>query len=290
MSTLSRLRHRTYEILWSTRDRDRVSAAVNWFIITLIVFNVAAVVVATVGDLGERYQAFFNRFELVSVIIFGIEYLARVWACVEAKPFGRPVRGRLRFMVTPSALIDLLAIAPFFVLRFTSVDLRAFRALRLFRLFRLLKLGRYSTSIAIFTDVLRDKKEQIVIALLLVVVLLLFSSSVMYFAERDAQPEAFSSIPASMWWGVATLTTVGYGDVHPVTTLGKVFGGVIAMLGIGLFALPAGILSSGFEEALSRKGKDEEEDEREERERYCPCCGRELDEAAEEERSRGGEE
>ena len=292
MNTLNRLRHRTYEILWSTRDHDQVSAAVNWFIITLIVFNVAAVVVATVGDLGERYQSFFNRFELVSVIIFGIEYLARVWACVEAKPFGRPVRGRLRFMVTPSALIDLLAIAPFFVLRFTDVDLRAFRALRLFRLFRLLKLGRYSTSIAIFADVLRDKKEQIVIALLLVVVLLLFSSSVMYFAERDAQPEAFSSIPASMWWGVATLTTVGYGDVHPITTLGKFFGGVIAMLGIGLFALPAGILSSGFEEALSRKGKDEEEEERDEQKRYCPCCGQKLAEAAEgeEKRSRGGEE
>ena len=292
MSILHRARHRTYEILWSTRDHDRVSAAVNWFIITLIIFNVAVVVVATVGDLGERYQSFFNRFELVSVIIFGIEYLARVWACVEAERFGRPVRGRLRFMATPSAMIDLLAIAPFFILRFTAVDLRAFRALRLFRLFRLLKLGRYSSSIAIFGDVLRDKKEQIVIALLLVLVLLLFSSSVMYFAERDAQPEAFSSIPSAMWWGVATLTTVGYGDVHPVTTLGKVFGGVIAMLGIGLFALPAGILSSGFEEALSRKGEDKEEDEGDEQKQYCPCCGKKLEEAAEEEeeKSRGGEE
>ena len=281
---LDRARHRAYEILWGVRDRDVVGKTVNWFIITLIVLNVAAVVVTTVGDLGDRYRRFFNLFELVSVVIFGVEYLARVWACVEDDAFGRPVRGRLRYVVTPSALIDLLAILPFFVLRFTDVDLRAFRALRLFRLFRLLKLGRYSSSIGVFGDVLREKKEQIVIALLLVVVLLLFSSSVMYFAERDAQPEAFSSIPAAMWWGVATLTTVGYGDVHPVTTLGKFFGGLIAMLGIGLFALPAGILSSGFEEALSRKenggeGEQEEgEGERGEQDRYCSCCGQPLGE------------
>ena len=297
MSGYKRFKQRTYEVLEGTRFGDRTSQIVHWFIITLIVLNVAAIVMSTVEPLKQDYREYFRWFEIVSVVIFTIEYVLRVWAITESDEYNRPVVGRLRFMVTPGALIDLVAILPFYLPWLTDFDLRGIRSLRLFRLFRLLKIGRYSKSMTIFGDVLRDKRQQVGLAFVAVVIVLVFVSSLMYFAEMNAQPDKFGSIPEAMWWGVITLTTVGYGDVYPVTTIGKVLGGIISLLGIGLFALPAGILASGFEEAVNRReklrhGDDEEEDEEDEgaakeaedeaqngsgesdaEHRYCPCCG-----------------
>ena len=283
------LQQRTHEILAGIREHDRASQAFQWFIITLVILNVAAVILATVEELRREYELFYRLFEIFSVAVFTVEYVLRVWSCTASDEYRHPVRGRLRFMVTPAAIIDLLAILPFFIPRITNVDLRAIRALRLFRLLRLLKLGRFSSSIDIFSDVITQKKEQIFIAVIAVSILLVFSSSAIYFAEKQAQPQAFSSIPAAMWWGVATLTTVGYGDVVPVTTVGKILGGFVSFLGIGLFALPAGILASGFEEAVERKYGVEGEDGDEEpehapeedengRANYCSCCGQPLPE------------
>ena len=261
--TVDSIKQRTHEVLEGTRVDDRLSQGVQWFIIALIVLNVAAFILATVPWLEERYNTFFLWFERFSVAVFTVEYLLRVWACTEDERFsGRPVLGRLRFMVTPAAIIDLLAILPFYLPRATgALDGRALRALRLFRLLRLLKLGRFSQSIVVFSNVMKNKRDQILIAGIVVAVLLVLASSLMYVAEHRVQPEAFSSIPAAMWWGAVTLTTVGYGDVTPVTTAGRVLGGVIAVLGIGLFALPAGILSSGFEEALEQFEEEDEEGE-----------------------------
>lgn len=293
------LKRRTYEVLEVAQRDDRLSQAVQWFIIVLIVLNVTAFILATVPWLQEPYGVFFAWFERFSVAVFTVEYLLRVWSCTEDERFqGQPVKGRLRFMTTPTALIDLLAILPFYLPRAMGpLDFRAIRALRLFRLLRLLKLGRFSQSIVIFKNVLTNKREQIFIAAIAVSVLLVFASSLMYVTEHRVQPEAFSSIPAAMWWGTITLTTVGYGDVTPVTTAGRILGGIIAILGIGLFALPAGILSSGFEEALKKYNADDpEEDELEgnapeehlreasDRDgagndaplRYCPHCGEPL--------------
>ena len=164
-------------------------------------------------------------------------------------------------------LIDLLAIAPFYVASY--MDLRILRALRLFRLFRIAKVTRYSSVLNTFGRVLRAKKEELVIMLSFTVMLLLISSAVMYLVENPAQPEKFSSIPTAMWWGITTLTTVGYGDAYPVTPLGKILGSVIAVMGIGLFALPAGILGSAFMEDLQkRKGHSSSS---------CPHCGKDLE-------------
>jgi voltage-gated potassium channel len=257
--SLASLRQRTYEVLEGTRADDRLSQAVQGIIIALIVLSVTAFVMATVPWLQARYAAAFLWFERFTVAVFTIEYVLRVWSCVENPRFaGRPVTGRLHFIVTPAAIIDLLAILPFFLSRLTgsALDLRAVRALRLFRLMRLLKLGRFSQSVTVFTNVLRSKRFEILVAFVVVSIMLIFASTLMYVAEYRVQPEAFSSIPAAMWWAVVTLTTVGYGNVTPVTTAGRVLGGVIAVLGIGLFALPAGILSSGFEQALDRIDDD----------------------------------
>ena len=280
------IQQRTYEILSGTREHDRASQIFQWFIITLVTLNVIVVILATVEELRREYERFYQLFEIFSVVVFTIEYVLRVWSCTVSDKYRHSVKGRLRFMATPAAIIDLLAILPFFIPRITNVDLRAIRALRLFRLLRLLKLGRFSSSIDIFSEVISQKKEQMFVAAIGVSILLVFASSAVYFAEKQVQPEAFSSIPDAMWWGVATLTTVGYGDVVPVTTIGKVLGGLVSFLGIGFFALPAGILASGFEEAVERQygaKKDEEETSSRasekggsERANYCSCCGQPL--------------
>lgn len=167
--------------------------------------------------------------------------------------------------MTPMALIDLLAIIPFY-LPFFVPDLRFVRIIRLFRILRILKLGRYSKALQTFGNVLKRKKEDLAIALSTLLVLLVFAASLIYIVEHQAQPEVFSSIPAAMWWAVVTLTTVGYGDVYPVTIVGKLLGAGIAVLGIGLFALPVGILASGFAEEI--KGDDNNP--------TCPHCGKKI--------------
>lgn len=258
-----RQRWRAWQILRPPDQTEprftRLSRRFDVFILSLIALNVALVVVGTV----ERVQAlagpFLYGFEVFSVIVFTVEYVARLWACVEADDYdGRPVRYRLRFALTPLALVDLLAVLPFY-LPMLGVDLRFTRALRLMRIFRLAKVGRYAgrnkyvAAFRLFAGVLRRKKEDLLVVFSFLGILLVMAASVMYYAEHEVQPEVFSSIPAAAWWAVVTLTTVGYGDTYPVTGLGQFVAGIVALLGIGLFALPTGILASGFEEALEMR-------------------------------------
>ncbi len=238
----------------------------------LIVLNVMAVVLETVNWIYVRYEAFFRIFDLFSVAVFSAEYVLRLWSCTADPRFGHPLWGRLRYMITPLAIIDLLAILPFY-LYFILPDMRFLRAVRLFRLFRVLKLARYSESLQTFIDVLKLKKEELLLMFFTILILLIVSSSLMYEAEHKVQPEAFSSIPAAMWWGIVTLTTVGYGDVYPKTVMGKFVGSIVVILGIGLFALPTGVLASGFAEVLQRKKEEK-------RITICPHCGRNIDEDA----------
>lgn len=263
------LKKRVYEILEAAVPGDRTSRVFDIFIISLISLNVIALVVGTVKPLYEKCPLFFRAFEIVSVTIFSVEYVLRLWSCTLNPEHAAPVRGRLRFAATPLAIIDLLAILPFYM-PFLGLDLRFIRAVRLFRLFRVAKLGRYSKSLRMFGRVLAEKKEEFGITLFVLLLLLLLAACLMYFAECEAQPEVFSSIPAAMWWGVTTLTTVGYGDVCPVTPLGKAIASVVAILGIGMFALPTGILGAGFVEEVQKRRKLP---------RVCPHCGRELDES-----------
>ncbi|MBT6994255.1 MAG: ion transporter [Candidatus Cloacimonetes bacterium] len=203
----------------------------------------------------EVYTIFFTfpYFELFSVIIFSIEYLLRIWSCTINDEYGNNFLRRIKFVVNPLSLVDLVAILPFYLPMFIRVDLRMLRILRLFRMMRLVKMGRYMDSLKIIGVVVNRKKEQLLMAAMAMFMLLLFSATLLYVVENKAQPEAFGSIPAAMWWGVAALTSVGYGDVYPITVIGRIFGAIIATLGIGMFALPAGILASGFSEALEEK-------------------------------------
>ena len=265
-------KNRIFEILETSAAAGLYGRVFTVFIMALISLNVIAVMLETVGTLSSEYESAFHNFEIFSVVVFTIEYVLRLWTCTIDNRFRHPVLGRLRFAVTAFALVDLLAIVPFYLPMLISFDLRFVRVLRLFRLFRLFKIGRYSESLRIVGNVLKSKKEEIAIAVFVALILLILASSLMYFVEHDDQPEAFPSIPATMWWGVTTLTTVGYGDVHPVTAEGKLIGTIVAVLGIGLFALPAGILASGFaEEMQKRRGIR----------RICPHCGKDTDELGE---------
>lgn len=255
---VKRIKERLYEILEIAAVGDITSKLFDIFIITLITLNVVAVILATVKRLDSQYQYYFRIFEIFSVTIFTIEYLLRLWTCTINKNFRNFITGRIKYIFTPFAIIDLLAILPFYLPMIIPLDLRFIRAVRLFRLFRLFKMGRYSKAVFILKKALKEKKEELVLVIFIVFLLLIIFSSLMYFIEKEAQPEAFSSIPEAMWWGIITLTTVGYGDVYPITPLGKILGALIAFLGIGMFALPAGILGSGLVEVARKKEKGDE--------------------------------
>ncbi len=269
MSTLKRKIHALVETVSS---EDIAVQKFDWFdfsIIGLIGLNVLAVILASVPALGHRFARSFHGFEVFSVLVFSLEYVLRIYACTENPAYARPIRGRLRYALTPLLIVDFLAILPFYVPLLMPVDLRILRALRLFRLFRLFKLGRYSKSLRAIGKVVSSRRGELVVTLALIFMLLVVASSLLYFVEREAQPDKFSSIPDAMWWGVVTLTTVGYGDVYPVTAWGKIFGSLISFLGIGLFALPAGILSAGFLEEMRNRHKPRKK---------CPHCGGPLEE------------
>jgi voltage-gated potassium channel len=262
------VRGRVREIVNHTKAEDTTSRAFDVFIVTLILLNVVAMVVESVKRIYAAVPMWFLAFEYFSVAVFTVEYAARIWTCVEDPQYSRPVLGRIRFALTPLAIVDMLAVLPFY-LPFVSVDLRVlrmFRLLRIMRLMRVAKLARYSESFQMLMRVLRAKREQLISAVFILLVMLIVAATLAFYAENQAQPKAFSSIPAAMWWAAVTLTTVGYGDIYPVTALGKLIGALVAMLGIGMFALPTAILGAGFLEDLEQRKKA----------RRCPYCGKEI--------------
>lgn len=248
-----KIKKRVYEIVEKSEKGDLASKIFDIFIICLIFTNVIAIICESVKSFSDNYHLFFKIFEILSVTIFTIEYILRLWSCNVDPKFSGKIRGRIRYAFSPLALVDLFAILPFYLPMFIPIDLRFLRVVRLIRVFRIFKFGRYFESLQILGRVLRKKKEELFITVFVVVILLILASSLIYEFENKAQPETFASIPHSMWWAVVTLTTVGYGDVYPATFMGKILSAIIAFLGIGLFALPAGILSSGMISEIQNK-------------------------------------
>ena len=249
----SKLRKRLWEILEKGDANDITSFYTDIFLISLIIANIIAVVLETVDSIYNAYQIQFIIFERISTFIFLIEYLLRVWVSVEDKIKNikeRPILIRLRYMCTWPAIIDLLAVLSGLLPMIFEVDLRILRALRMLRL---LKFSRYFKVMNLLLGVLKEEKQSFLAAMFLLVIAMLIASTGIYIFEKDAQPNKFGSIPEAMWWAVATLTTVGYGDVTPVTPMGKLFGAIITIIGIGTVALPSGILASGFSDQLKRR-------------------------------------
>jgi voltage-gated potassium channel len=206
-----------------------------------------------------------------SVTVFIIEYILRVWTSDLRERYKNTKYSRLKYVFSPMAIIDLLAVLP--VVLNVFIDLRFLRILRLTRILRVFKLSRYSNAINLLRKVVKDKKEELLATIFITFILLFIAATLMYNIEHQEHKDAFPNILSSFWWAVATLTTIGYGDVFPVTALGKFLSALIALLGIGLVALPTGIISSGFIEEISNRRKNDEDAEKF---NYCPHCGKKL--------------
>jgi len=259
------LKTRAWEIASVAKAGDWVSKAFDRVILTLILVNVLAIVLESVEGIGKKFAVELYWLEVVSVSIFSVEYLLRLWSCTVSPTYQGAIRGRLKWATSPFALIDLLAVLPFF-LPFLGVDLRFIRIFRVLRTLRLLKVGKYSSSLKLILGVLRDKKEELITSVVVMGFMIFVAACVMFHFEHQAQPEAFSSIPATLWWSVVTLTTIGYGDVYPVTAGGKVVASVVAVIAIGMVGLPTAILASAFTEQLEKRKKPTK----------CPHCGKPI--------------
>jgi len=224
---------------------------VNKFIYTLILFSSLFAVLETEKSLYEISPSFFLFVELFIVSVFTVEYLARLYAVGEIEKY-RGFRGRIRYIFSFWSIIDLLAILPF-LLTFTSSNAFMLRLIRLLRLLRVARLGRYSHAMTAIIEAVSIRRYELFLSLAFAMVLLLLSSACLYLVEGDVQEEAFGSIPRALWWSIATLTTVGYGDVTPITALGKFFAALTAVTGVGMIAMPTGILASAFSDVLQKK-------------------------------------
>jgi len=256
-------KHRIWEILEISKENDKQSKLFDYLISILIGLNVVAIILETEKNFFGEYESFFRYFEIISVLIFSAEYLLRLWSCVADEKYQHPFFGRIRYLFSPMAIIDLIVIAPFYMTFFVT-DTRILRILRFLRILRMTKHYKHSKTFQFITKTLYKKRLELYYSLILMFSLLLISATGVYFAEFEAQPEKFSSIPAAMWWAVATLTTVGYGDIFPITTLGKILGSISAIFGIGFFALPAGLLATGFSDEMIKEKS------------FCPHCGGNL--------------
>ena len=274
---MNMIKLRIYNLIRDDDENDLASNIFDGVIISLIIINVIAIIADTF-DFPDVVTMVFHYIEVVSVIIFSAEYILRVWTSDLIHPEMPSWKARLRYVFSPMALIDLLAILPFYIPFIIPIDLRILRMLRIIRLFRVFKFNRYTNAMQTISAVLKKKKSQLISSLIIVFLLMLMAAVLMYNIESDAQPDAFSNAFDALWWAVATLTTVGYGDIYPVTVLGKFLSAVIALLGIGLVAIPTGIISSGFMECIEKTATDTAEDQEKQNEEFsfCPYCGKKL--------------
>ena len=275
-----KLKQIVFEVIQPAENGRIASRIFDFVIMFFILLSVSSVFITTF-DLPQEFQNILQRIEIISVIIFSVEYLLRIWTADLLYPESGFFRSRLKYVISPMAVIDLLAILPFYLPMFLPVDLIGIRAVRLIRLLRIFKLNRYSDALISIGSVFKNKSREIFASLFFVLILLVVASLLIYYAEHDAQPKQFQNAFSGLWWAVATLTTVGYGDIYPITSIGRVLGAIIAILGIGMVAVPTGILSAGFVEILEKKNSDEAESESEAETRtakkYCPYCGKRLE-------------
>lgn len=245
-------RYRVHQIMETGAHDDVQSRVCDAIIILMIMLNLVAFVLGSVDWIAGQYGRLLDWFELFSIVFFTFEYVVRIWASVEHAPLRglSPFRARLKFAMQPLQLIDLIAVLPFYLGTLVGLDLRF---LRVMRLFRFLKILRYSPAMQVIAKVFYNEGRALLAALLIMLALILFAATGMNYLEGDVQPDTFGDIPSSMWWALATLTTVGFGDAVPITPWGKVWSGLFMIFGLGMFALPIGIVSTGFAQELNRR-------------------------------------
>lgn len=247
------LRNKIATTLDDNNTSNIASRLVNIIIIATIIVTVLSIILESERSLHPQFTPIFYAIEVYSLIVFSIEYLLRIWSAPDSPIYAHlsPRKARLKYLFSLMAIVDLVAILPF-ALSFFSLDLRF---LRIVRLVRVLKLTRYNSAMNSLMEVIRKEGRAFFSVVLVLIIILIISSSGIYLIEHKAQPDTFGSIPQSMWWAMVTLATVGFGDSVPITHLGKIFGGFIMLIGIGVVAIPAGILASAFSAHLHKSKK-----------------------------------
>ncbi len=246
------LKKRIFDIIQIGNKDDLISRSFDWFIVTIIILNILTVFLDTFDEL-SGLKPLFRVIEAVTVSVFCIEYILRIWTACYLYPEKRVAKAQLRFLYSFDGIVDLLTILPFFFLDGFIV----FRMLRVVRILHLFRVNAHYDSFHVITSVLVEKKNQIISSVFIIVVLMLASSLGIYSAEHEAQPEAFKNAFSGIWWSVSTLLTVGYGDIYPITVIGKIMAILIAFLGVGVVAVPTGIISAGFVEQYTKKQNSE---------------------------------
>jgi voltage-gated potassium channel len=268
---MSTIKEKIYNIIRDDDKNDLISNIVDGTIIALIILNIV-IVIADTFAVSASLSRIFTVVEIVSVIIFSVEYLLRLWTADLRFASLPPARARVKHIFSFMAIVDLLAILPFFLPFVFSIDLIVLRALRIVRLLRLFKMNRYTNALSSIGNVFKRKASQLLSSMFVVAILMIITSVIMCNVEGLVQPEVFQNAFSGLWWAVATFTTVGYGDIYPITVVGKILSGVMAILGIGLVAVPTGIISAGFMEEFERAKVEQSDEEK----HFCPYCGRDL--------------
>ena len=272
---MNRFREKLFLILQPAGAGNLASRVFDLFITLLVLLSVVSVFAVTF-DLSATWSERLQELETFVSIVFTVEYLLRLFTSDLLYPGVPKWRAPFRYAISGMAVIDLLAILPFYLPMVFSCNLLAIRIFRLVRLLRIFKLNRYFESLSAIGEVVRSKSRELIGSMFFVALMLVIASLVIYAAEHDAQPDAFKNAFSGLWWAVATLTTVGYGDIYPITVLGRTFGAIIALLGIGMVAIPTGIISSGLVEQLNSRKSRKDDASHGANISYCPYCGRKL--------------
>lgn len=248
---VERMKRRTFEIIQIGKDHDVASIAFDFFIATVIFINLFVTLFETFDE-SQPYFHILTRIEFTTMVIFALEYVLRVWTAEYLYPKKRPVAAKLAFIRSFYGVIDLVSFLPYFMPFFFPLGAVAFRMLRVARIFRLFRINTYYDAFNVITDVLNEKKDQIFSSVCLILILIIASSLCMYSLEHEAQPDVFKNAFSGIWWAVSALLTVGYGDIYSVTLAGQIVGIFIAFLGVGMVAIPTGIISAGFVEHYTK--------------------------------------
>jgi voltage-gated potassium channel len=260
-----------YRLVEKGSHGKRINRYFDYFIMSLILMSVIAIILESIPEINAEHHKLLRGFNLFSIFIFSIEYLMRLYISDLTHPSSSRLKSGLKFIFSTYGLIDLFAILPFYLPILITIDLRFIRALRLTRFLRVLKVNRYNDSLNLIWAVIKEKKSELAVTGFIAFLILLLASFIMYHIEGDIQPDKFPNILATFWWAIGTMTTIGYGDVYPVTGLGKLISGMIAIIGIGLVALPTGIISSGFMSKIKP-------DKQNLNDKTCPHCGKKIEE------------
>lgn len=267
---MENLKIRVYNLIREDDENDIMSTIIDWFIILLITLNTLFIIV-DISKIPEWARVWSPYIESASVVIFTIEYILRVWTSTLIRPNLEPSKARAKYVFSFMAMVDLFSVLPFYLPFVLPSNLQIIRTLRLMRMLRLLKLNRYTDALKIIARVFKKKSHQLISSVIIIMLITLISSVLVYNIEKEVQPEVFDNVFSGMWWAIITVTSIGYGDMYPITPMGKLISAIVGIVGIISVAILTGVISAGFIDVANSK-KEKKEDKK----HFCPYCGKKI--------------